>query len=105
MKLNIDDQQKALLYKKTLAGEFPDEMGRFGPFGGRYIPETLVPAFSRLEEGMKQYLDDKNFMEEWHNELNHWVGRPTALTRPSIKPIMGCQCLVKERRYGPYWRT
>ena len=96
MKLNIDDQQKALLYKKTLAGEFPDEMGRFGPFGGRYIPETLVPAFSRLEEGMKQYLDDKNFMEEWHNELNHWVGRPTALTfAPQLSQSWGANVWLK----------
>ena len=96
MKLNIDDQQKALLYKKTLAGEFPDEMGRFGPFGGRYIPETLVPAFSRLEEGMKQYLDDKSFMEEWHNELNHWVGRPTALTfAPQLSQSWGANVWLK----------
>ena len=96
MKLNTDDQQKALLYKKTLAGEFPDEMGRFGPFGGRYIPETLVPAFSRLEEGMKQYLDDQNFMEEWHNELNHWVGRPTALTfAPQLSQSWGANVWLK----------
>ena len=96
MKLNIDDQKKALLYKKTLAGEFPDEMGRFGPFGGRYIPETLVPAFSRLEEGMKQYLDDKSFMEEWHNELNHWVGRPTALTfAPQLSQSWGANVWLK----------
>ena len=96
MKLNIDDQQKALLYKKTLAGEFPDEMGRFGPFGGRYIPETLVPAFSRLEEGMKQYLDDQNFMEEWHEELNHWVGRPTALTfAPQLSQSWGANVWLK----------
>ena len=96
MKLNIDDQQKALLYKKTLAGEFPDEMGRFGPFGGRYIPETLVPAFSRLEAGMKQYLGDKNFMEEWHNELNHWVGRPTALTfAPQLSQSWGANVWLK----------
>ena len=96
MKLNIDDQQKALLYKKTLAGEFPDEMGRFGPFGGRYIPETLVPAFSRLEAGMKQYLGDKNFMEEWNNELNHWVGRPTALTfAPQLSQSWGANVWLK----------
>ena len=96
MKLNIDDQKKALLYKKTLAGEFPDEMGRFGPFGGRYIPETLVPAFSRLEEGMKQYLDDQNFMEEWHEELNHWVGRPTALTfAPQLSQSWGANVWLK----------
>ena len=42
---------KALL-EAAIRGELPDEHGRFGPFGGRYVPETLVPAFDRLEEGV-----------------------------------------------------
>ena len=44
------DEAKALL-DAAIRGEMPDERGRFGPFGGRYVPETLVPAFERLEEG------------------------------------------------------
>ena len=36
-------------FEQTLAGAFPDARGRFGPFGGRYVPETLVPALRQLE--------------------------------------------------------
>ena len=46
------------LLDAAIRGELPDERGRFGPFGGRYIPETLVPAFERLEEGVKEHLHD-----------------------------------------------
>ena len=34
-----------------LAGRYPDERGRYGPYGGRYVPETLIPAHERLERG------------------------------------------------------
>jgi tryptophan synthase beta chain len=47
------DEAKALL-DATIKGQTPDEKGRFGPFGGRYVPETLVPAFERLEEGVRE---------------------------------------------------
>ena len=68
------------LLKAELRGELPDERGRFGPFGGRYVPETLVPAFERLEEGVRRYLHDPEFQSEYRHELANWVGRPTALT-------------------------
>ncbi|MDH3410808.1 MAG: tryptophan synthase subunit beta, partial [Gammaproteobacteria bacterium] len=47
-----------------MKGELPDERGRFGPFGGRYVPETLVPAFERLEQGVREYLHDADFQRE-----------------------------------------
>ena len=50
--LNID---RETLLAQTLRGDFPDARGRFGPFGGRYVPETLVPALDRLEEGCLLY--------------------------------------------------
>jgi len=59
---------------------YPDERGRFGPFGGRYVPETLVPALERLEQGAERYLRDPDFLSEFHAELGSWVGRPTPLT-------------------------
>jgi tryptophan synthase beta chain len=59
---------------------YPDERGRFGPFGGRYVPETLVPALERLEQGVHRYLRDPDFLGEFHAELATWVGRPTPLT-------------------------
>ena len=53
--LNID---RDALLAQTLRGDFPDARGRFGPFGGRYVPETLVPALDRLEEGVRNILPD-----------------------------------------------
>ncbi|MFL6549447.1 MAG: tryptophan synthase subunit beta, partial [Povalibacter sp.] len=41
---------------------YPDERGRFGPFGGRYVPETLVPALDRLQIGVDRYLRDADFL-------------------------------------------
>jgi tryptophan synthase beta chain len=73
------DEAKRLL-DAAIRGEMPDERGRFGPFGGRYVPETLVPAFERLEEGVRQHLHDAAFQAEFQKELREWVGRPTALT-------------------------
>jgi len=68
------------LLARTLSGAFPDERGRFGPFGGRYVPETLVPALDRLEEGVRTVLRDPEFRAELESELRTWVGRPTPLT-------------------------
>jgi len=68
------------LLKALLDGEFPDESGRFGVFGGQYAPETLMPALKKLEKNIKIFLKDKTFQEEFVNELNSWAGRPTALT-------------------------
>jgi tryptophan synthase beta chain len=71
------------LLQATIDGKLPDERGRFGPFGGRYVPETLVPAFERLEAGVREHLHDPGFQADYQRELREWVGRPTALTRAS----------------------
>ena len=63
-----------------ISGRFPDARGRFGPFGGRYVPETLIPALERLEQGMREHLQTAAFQQELSQELSSWVGRPTALT-------------------------
>ncbi|MDE2137409.1 MAG: tryptophan synthase subunit beta [Gammaproteobacteria bacterium] len=63
-----------------LAGKFPDARGRFGPFGGRYVPETLIPALERLERGVREHLASGEFQAELTGQLTTWVGRPTALT-------------------------
>ncbi len=76
--LRID--REALL-AQALAGAFPDARGRYGPFGGRYVPETLVPALDRLEAGVRVHLDEPGFRAEFESELRTWVGRPTPLTR------------------------
>jgi tryptophan synthase beta chain len=63
-----------------LRGDLPDARGRYGPYGGRYVPETLVPALDRLEQGVRTCLADPAFRAELDAQLRHWVGRPTPLT-------------------------
>jgi tryptophan synthase beta chain len=72
--------EKEQLLQAAIAGRFPDERGRFGPFGGRYVPETLIPALERLEKGVREHLRTAEFQEALGRELKTWIGRPTALT-------------------------
>jgi tryptophan synthase beta chain len=58
----------------------PDSRGRYGEFGGRYVPEILVPALERLDEAATRLMADPGFIERFEAELATWVGRPTALT-------------------------
>lgn len=80
MKTFGDTLDKQTLLANVMNDVYPDAQGRFGPFGGRYIPETLVPALNRLEAGVKRYLHDAEFQAEYQAELRDWIGRPTALT-------------------------
>jgi tryptophan synthase beta chain len=87
---------RARLLAQTLAGEFPDRHGRYGPFGGRYVPETLVPAHERLEQGVRRWLRDADFQREYQQELRHWVGRPTALSHaPRLSQRWGADIWLK----------
>ncbi len=89
------DEASALL-DAAIRGELPDARGRFGPFGGRYVPETLVPAFERLEVGVHEHLHDASFQEEFHRELREWVGRPTALSfAPRLSESWGAEVWLK----------
>jgi tryptophan synthase beta chain len=53
--------------------------GRFGEFGGKYIPETLVPAVQELEENYLKFKNDKSFKKELDYYLKQYAGRPTPL--------------------------
>jgi tryptophan synthase beta chain len=55
------------------------ERGYFGPFGGRYVPETLIHALEELEEAYERYKDDPEFVEELDALSRDFVGRPTPL--------------------------
>ena len=57
----------------------PDERGRFGPYGGKYIPETLMPAVAELEDEYRAARADPAFEEELADLMRHYVGRPTPL--------------------------
>jgi tryptophan synthase beta chain len=57
------------------------EAGYFGPYGGRYVPETLVPALDELERGWREVKDDPGFALELEGLQRDYVGRPTPLYR------------------------
>ncbi|WP_418789950.1 tryptophan synthase subunit beta [Phosphitispora sp. TUW77] len=57
----------------------PDNKGHFGVFGGKYVPETLMPALEELEKAYQEAIDDKSFREEIVYYLNEYVGRPSPL--------------------------
>jgi tryptophan synthase beta chain len=74
----------------------PDAKGRFGIFGGRYVPETLVPALDRLQSGVDRYLHSQDFQAELQAELKSWVGRPTALSfAPTLSKRWGASVWLK----------
>ena len=96
MKPVIDAHEVKGLLDASIAGDLPDVRGRFGPFGGRYVPETLVPAFERLERGIEEHLHTDEFQSAFKTELRGWVGRPTALTHaPRLSERWGADVWLK----------
>jgi tryptophan synthase beta chain len=96
MTSNLAPSERERLLEESIAGRFPDARGRFGPFGGRYVPETLIPALERLEEGVREHLQRADFQAALAQELRDWVGRPTALTRASrLSERWGAQVWLK----------
>ena len=61
-------------------GEWPDERGRFGPYGGRFVPETLVPALDELESAYLNARADPQFQARLGDLLHTYVGRPTPIS-------------------------
>lgn len=57
----------------------PDPRGRFGPYGGRYVPETLMFALEQLEQAYRQARTDPDFLKEFEQLLQEYVGRPSRL--------------------------
>jgi tryptophan synthase beta chain len=57
----------------------PDALGRFGRFGGKYVPETLMPALSELEAAFERWSQDAGFQLELQQLLHDYVGRPSPL--------------------------
>ncbi len=96
MQLEMSKAEAGKLLDACIAGTLPDARGRFGPFGGRYVPETLVPAFERLERGIAEHLHSDEFQTAFRNELTGWVGRPTALTyAPRLSERWGTDVWLK----------
>jgi len=57
-----------------------EHRGYFGPYGGRYVPETLIPALEELELAFREAVEDPEFQREFEGLLRTYVGRPTPLT-------------------------
>lgn len=64
----------------TKTYNYPDERGYFGQFGGKFVPEILMPAIQELEKEFKKAKDDPGFKTELAMLLDEYVGRPTKLT-------------------------
>ncbi|MGI9606118.1 MAG: tryptophan synthase subunit beta [Acidimicrobiales bacterium] len=74
----------------------PTPDGRFGQFGGRFIPETLVPACQELEAAFRDAWADENFRAEYHRLLTEYAGRPSPVTEAHrMSDVLGCRVLLK----------
>ncbi len=65
--------------EKNIPYNLPDESGHFGVYGGRYIPETLLPAVEELTSRYLQLKEDEDFQQEYRYYLKNFVGRETPL--------------------------
>lgn len=78
----VKDERKLKSMMNTAKGKYsaPDSFGRFGEFGGKYVPETLMYALEELETAFLDAKEDPAFQEKLTSELQRFSGRPTALT-------------------------
>lgn len=64
---------------QSISSDMPDQRGHFGPYGGRYVPETLIVPLQELESAYNTIKDSPEFVEEFERDLADYVGRPSAL--------------------------
>ena len=60
-------------------GKIPDSKGHFGIYGGRFVPETVMPALIELEKAYREQRNDKDFIRELRSLRKDFIGRPTPL--------------------------
>jgi tryptophan synthase beta chain len=73
-----------------------DTVHRFGAFGGRYVPETLIPALDELDAAFDDAMGDKEFVADLDRLLKEYVGRPSPLsTAPRFSEEVGCAVYLK----------
>ena len=76
----------------------PTADGRFGEFGGRFVPETLIPACEELEAAFRQAWADPTFVEQFHTILRDYGGRPSSLTEcHQLSRRLGFRLLLKRK--------
>jgi tryptophan synthase beta chain len=77
-------------------GPEPTGLGRFGEFGGRFVPETLVPALAELEEEFRAAWTSDEFRADFADLLEHYAGRPTPVTEcHRLSERLGLRVLLK----------
>ena len=83
----------------------PDAAGRFGPFGGRYVPETLTQALTQLTVEYERAVGDAAFQNQLADLLRHYVGRPSPLYHAQrlSRQCGGAQNLFETRGPQPHW--
>jgi tryptophan synthase beta chain len=74
--MQTQNKHSAQTYQHNL---YPDAHGRFGPFGGKFVPEILMTALAELEGAYQQARNDTTFQAELQAQLRSFVGRPTTL--------------------------
>jgi tryptophan synthase beta chain len=85
-------REKGLIYY----GKYPDTRGKFGKFGGMFVPEILMPALEELERAFKKHFPDPDFQKTLNLYLHDYAGRPTPLYFASrLSQICGCKIYLK----------
>ena len=81
----------------TTAYDLPDARGHFGPYGGTFVAETLIPALDELKKAYQEALDDPQFRAEFEYDLKHYVGRPSPVyhARRWSEMLGGAQIYLK----------
>jgi len=72
-------EQRPAAEAATLSDAVPDERGHFGPYGGRFVAETLMRPLDELNAAYSRYIKDPEFLAEFDSDLRHYVGRPSPL--------------------------
>ncbi|WP_036230901.1 tryptophan synthase subunit beta [Marinobacterium jannaschii] len=77
--------------------ELPDSSGHFGPYGGRFVSETLMAALSQLEQTYEKLKNDPDFQAEFDKDLAYYVGRPSPLYHAErlSREVGGAQIYLK----------
>lgn len=82
---------------ENIIGTLPDERGHFGPYGGLFVPETLMEPLEELRVAYQHYMADENFLRELDEDLANYVGRPSPIyhARRWSEQLGGAQIYLK----------
>ena len=89
--------EKIRRYQKERSNQMEQKKGRYGLYGGQYIPETLIPAVNEVEKAYEYYKNDPQFKQELHDLLTKYAGRPSLLyyAEKMTKDLGGAKIYLK----------